>query len=168
MLGWWLWNALNDNAGGITAMATAALAVATIILVVITWRYAKKVKRQVDLLEERDRLQAKRAIRAVVAEVQDNAAQVALIGDPEQRRPFLCVAYSSSLWVINEVPMSQETRQAIARAYLCAQWYNVEHGRTWDQYRMESLARAWMAAEKSIPAALKGLGADSELKKSLA
>ena len=103
---------LNANSGGIVAIATVFLAVLTARYVISTDRLVKQNKKQATFLVEQEQLKPKRAIRAVIKELEFNKFAATF----ENWTPFLDDAYSSSIWAFAEVSISEDTLKKNADA----------------------------------------------------
>ena len=183
-----VWEYLNSNANavGITVIATIVVALANVVLavltvcyVVVTWRQTKHVREQAgemakqsavmelqaEELRRQDGQRIRRAIQAVIAETMAND-QCAKSGVPS---PFLCEAYPTYLWAFYEVDMSDKTREAIAKAHLSAKRFNLEYvGETTGRVETGKSTKAWDLATENISASLEAINSDQALQQLLA
>ena len=164
---------LNTNSGVITAIATVTLAVATFWYARHVRGQLKQLRRQADLLQDRDRLEVKRALRGIIREVEVNANIVQKVADghPENRKLFLCSTYLSSHWALVGVPMSDFTADTISMAFLWANRFNVhftQYGVGTDTNLAEKQGIAWSGAKREFPLAMRHIKQDKALQTFLA
>lgn len=162
-----VWDYLNQNAGGVTGIATIALAVLTGLYVIVTGRQAKHLKdqalqmrKQAEQLLEQDRKRVRRAIQAIVTELKINH-QITRSDSPV---PLLSDAYPMNLWALQEVSLEGATLDAIAKAHACAKHFNLHHvADAGMKIPTGEAFQAWADAAKAADTAVQAVNADRNL-----
>lgn len=165
------WECLNRNAGGLTAVATLALAIFTAVYVHITRQQLRYLRAQAEQLREQagqlvaqEHQRVRRAVSTIVAELRANHVhlQSGIVG------PLLVEAYPSLLWVVTEVPILPETVAALDKAHLCARWLNMQYeGVASGRVETGQSGPPYRAAKEAVEAAIAAVAKDSGLQELL-
>ena len=171
----------------IIAIAAAVQAVGIVVLVILTRRYARTVKQQVeqdrDLFDQRaaetaalvdrqakdhearQRERTEQAIRTIIVELEINSKEGGW--NDTNSPPLLDSAYGPNLWAVQLVGMAEGTLRALGTAYLSIKRYSLLWGAVGRARTLQELAdkrnhcrRAWDDAQQAIESALKALGDD--------
>jgi len=171
----------------IIAVAAAVQAVGIIVLVILTRRYARTVKQQVeqdrDLFgqraadtaalverqsrehEARQRERTEQAIRTIIAELEINSQQGGW--RDRQSPPLLDSAYGASLWAVQLIGVKPMTFRALGDVYLSIKRYDLLYGAVAEARKYgdapdkrDVCKTAWEDAQKAIRAALEALRRD--------
>jgi hypothetical protein len=161
------WDYLNHNAGGVTAIATIALAALTGLYVIVTGRQAKHLKdqalqmrKQVEQLLDQDRKRVRRAIQSIVTELKINHQNTR----SDNPVPLLSDAYPVNLWALQEVSLGGATLDAIARAHVCTKHFNLHHVADAGMKIPSGESNyAWADAAKAADTAVQAVNADRNL-----